>query len=83
MTNSLWRYPEFEGAEIGLVDGCGRERVMAYSIERCVRCLMESEAWTFEEAWEYFEYNYLGFFMGDKSPLFIQTEDWDEDEWIA
>lgn len=47
--------------------------VAVYSIERCIDCLIK-QSMTEEDAWEYFQFNVEGAYVGPGTPIFIRTE---------
>lgn len=59
---------EFEPALIGHTNGANL--VAVYDYELCVHILMEDNM-TYEEALEYMEYNVVGGYVGEKTPMFI------------
>ena len=59
---------EFEAALIGYTNGANL--VAVYDYELCVHILMEDNM-TFEQALEYMEYNVVGGYVGEKTPIFI------------
>lgn len=57
--------------------GCGERMgvcVAIYSISKCIEVLMKDNM-TDEEAMEYFEYNVLGSYMGENTPMFCTLLD--------
>jgi hypothetical protein len=60
----------FDQALIGYAERCGM-LVAAYSREKCVELLVTHEEMTWEEAIEHFEYNILGSWVGEHTPVFI------------
>ena len=59
---------EFESALIGYTNGANL--VAVYDYELCVHILMEDNM-TYEQAIEHMEYNVVGGYMGEKTPIFI------------
>lgn len=59
---------EFEDALIGYTNGANL--VAVYDYDMCVHILMEDNM-TYEQAIEYMEYNVVGGYAGDKTPVFI------------
>jgi hypothetical protein len=56
--------------------------VAAYDREKCIEILMR-DGGTREEAEDFFEYNTLGAWVGDSTPLFIQPMTLKEaTEWV-
>ena len=62
---------EFDEAIIGVAERIGEEPVVAYDTTKIVEIL--SRTMSVDEAYEYFDYNILGAYVGDKTPLFITT----------
>ena len=62
---------EFDEAIIGVSERMGDEPVVAYDTTKIVEIL--SRSMTVDEAYEYFEFNILGSYVGKKTPIFITT----------
>jgi hypothetical protein len=62
---------EFDEAIIGVSERIGDEPVVAYDTTKIVAIL--SRSMSVDEAYEFFEFNILGAYVGDKTPLFITT----------
>tara|TARA_R100001015_G_C4634594_1_gene201394 strand:- start:7771 stop:8025 length:255 start_codon:yes stop_codon:yes gene_type:complete len=60
----------FNDALIGISEG--RNPVAIYDVDKCIQVLMEDEGMTDEEALDYFYYNTVGAYVGEKTPLFIR-----------
>lgn len=60
---------EFDSAIIGVADRISMETVVTYDKEAILEILMRDM--TKEDALEYFEYNIVGAYVGDKTPVFI------------
>jgi hypothetical protein len=71
------KYEGFEDAVVGVGIQFNRE-IMIYDYEKCVVILMERDGMTRDEADEYMEYNYLGAWIGDTTPVFMMMEGDDE-----
>jgi len=61
----------YEDALIGISEG--PNPVAVYDTELCIKCLMDNDKMSQEDAVEYFYYNTVGCYVGDKTPLFIKT----------
>jgi hypothetical protein len=59
----------FDEAIIGVAERIGMEPVVAYDTDKIIEIL--SRDMTEEEAIEYFEFNILGAYMGERTPVFI------------
>ena len=65
----VFENPDYSEAFIGVSsDGGGRA---VYDYEKMVRCLMEHDGMTEEEAREFIDYNTLGAWFGDKTPIIL------------
>ena len=61
---------DFDAAIIGIAERIGMNRVLAYDKGKCIEVLMKDMSE--DEAIEYFDYNTLGAWMGDGTPIFIE-----------
>ena len=62
----------FDDAILGLAERAG-EFLVAYDVEKCIEVLME-QGMDREEAEEYFEFNVVGAYVGENTPIFVDTE---------
>lgn len=63
----------FEDALIGF--GYQHTKVIAiYDYNKCVTVLMDRDSMTEEEAIDYMEYNVVGSYVGEYTPIFIKEE---------
>lgn len=62
----------FDDCIIGVASRFGQESHVAYDMGKCIGKLMD-DGMTSEEAVEYFEFNIIGAYVGEKTPTFIQT----------
>lgn len=60
----------FEEALIGVCYRAGQPPVACYDYNSCIQILMDQDM-TADEAIEYFEYNVLGSWFGDSTPVFV------------
>jgi len=63
----------FDEAIIGIVERVNINRVVAYDADKIIDILMKENNILYKEALEYFDYNIVGAWMGDDSPVFIWT----------
>lgn len=64
-----------DGLDEALI-GYGRrftDHVAIYSIAKCLQCYAKM-GMTYEEAREYFEFNVVGAYVGDSTPIFMEDE---------
>jgi hypothetical protein len=64
----------FDDAIIGIASRCGMNDLIAYDVSKCLTILMERDGMEYEEALEFFEFNVIGAYMGENTPIFITTE---------
>ena len=71
----------FEEAFLGICDRFGQPPLLAYDREKCLDILMQQfqednevdQSQLYEEAIEFFEYNVIGAWMGENTPVFLTT----------
>ena len=62
----------FEKAFVGsTIRAFSREQVALYDYDLCIKVLVEDQQMTEEEAIEYFDYNVIGSWVGEDTPIFI------------
>lgn len=63
----------FDEAIIGMAERINLGPVVAYDVDKMLEIMVERDGMTYEEAMEYFGYNILGAWMGENTPVYIQT----------
>ena len=61
----------FEDALVGLVSRCGCPDLVAYDGTKCIEILMQRDGMDWDEANEFFQFNTLGCWAGDNTPLIL------------
>jgi hypothetical protein len=61
----------FDDAIIGIATRCAQKDLIAYDVPKCLTILMERDGMTEEEAQEFFDFNVVGAWVGDNTPIFI------------
>ena len=51
---------------------------LVYSRTKCIAVLVARDGMTFEEAVEYFDFNVEGAYMGEKTPIWVDDEMFEE-----
>ena len=73
----------FDEAVIGIDEGSGR---IIYSVGKCIEILMRHDM-SEDEAIEYFEFNYLGAYLGESTPIFFTpiepSEIFENKAWLS
>lgn len=64
----------FDDCIIGIATRYGMEPVLAYDRGKCIKVLMDRDGMDHEEAEEFFEFNVIGAWMGDGTPLFVDMD---------
>tara|TARA_R110000824_G_scaffold186235_1_gene367471 strand:- start:358 stop:609 length:252 start_codon:yes stop_codon:yes gene_type:complete len=60
----------YDSALIGITEGANP--VAVYDADECIRCLMEEDDMSQEDAAEHFYYNTVGSYVGEKTPIYIR-----------
>jgi hypothetical protein len=61
----------FEAALLGYAVRVGQPEVAIYDYQKCIEVLMQRDSMTYEEATEFFDFNVLGAWVGEATPLFL------------
>lgn len=61
----------FDDAFLGVVEGFGLERKACYDTEKCIEILMDDGEMRRCEAEEYFNFNVIGAYVGERTPIFL------------
>ncbi len=62
----------FDDAIIGVAQRINLSPVVAYDVEKILNILCK-DGMTYEEALEYYNFNILGAWMGEFTPIFVET----------
>ena len=62
----------FDKAFLGVAQRFGQEDILAYDKDECIAILCRRDGMTYEEALEFFNYNVIGAWVGEKTPLFVK-----------
>ena len=60
-----------DAAIVGVVRRIGLEAV-CYNTDKVIELLMEHDNMSYEDALEYFEYNMIGAWVGEHTPVFLE-----------
>jgi len=63
----------FESCAIGVANRYGMEPVVAYDYDKCIELLVRRDRMAYEEAVEFFEFNVIGAWVGEGTPVFVST----------
>jgi hypothetical protein len=62
-------------AIIGVARRCGQPSLLAYSVKGIIEILMKRDGMTYPEAAEFFDYNIVGSWVGEGTPLYVYDEE--------
>jgi hypothetical protein len=68
----------FENAILGISYRCGSNPVVSYDYWKCIAILEKEHNMTIDDAIEYFEFNVVGAYVGEGTPTFVETLDFEE-----
>ena len=68
-----------DGAIIGIGERCGQEDILVYDVAKVIDILMQRDGMNYDEAHEFFSYNIVGAWHGEKTPIWVRTYTEDED----
>ena len=63
----------FDDAIIGIAERCGESPLVAYDRDRCIEIIMADSGCSREEAEEHYEFNIAGCWVGEGTPVFLDT----------
>ena len=61
----------FDDAIIGIGRRCGQPDIVAYDESKVIDILMKREGMSYEDAIEWYEFNIVGGWHGDQTPLWV------------
>jgi hypothetical protein len=61
----------YEDAFIGMAERCSQPSLAVYDTDKCIEILMQRDGMTYAEAVEFFDFNTLGAWAGEMTPLFL------------
>jgi len=67
--------PEFDAAIVGIADRTGMQTVVVYDTSKVIDILCERDGMDREQATEYYEFNILGAYVGERTPMHITLID--------
>lgn len=70
-----------DAAIIGVGERCGMEPVVVYDHIKLVECLRALHQWDEDTAAEWIDYNILGAYVGEDTPIVVLPFYGDEDEY--
>jgi len=68
----------FDDAIIGIGRRCGQPDLAVYSVQKCIAILESTKGLDYLDAVEYFEFNVVGAWVGEDTPIFVEEMSFDE-----
>ena len=65
-----------DGLDKAIIGFAENDWRVVYSKEKCIEILMKDDDMPEEEALEYLEYNTFNAYVGEKTPIWVNTFDW-------
>jgi hypothetical protein len=63
----------FDEAVVGIAERCGQPALLVYDRNKCIQILVKRDGMTEEEAVEYFSFNVSGAWVGEHTPIWLDT----------
>jgi hypothetical protein len=60
-----------EDALVGIGYRCGQPALAVYSVEKAAQVLIERDGMSYEEAMEFLEFNSVGAWVGEHTPIWM------------
>jgi hypothetical protein len=64
-------YDGYDDALVSVAYRFNMQPIACYDMQKCIKILMKRDKATYEEAVEYFEFNTMGMWAGEFTPIFI------------
>ena len=64
----------FEEAFLGVSEVFGRPLLATYDRDKCIDILVERDGMTYEEAVEFFDFNVIGAWVGESTPIYLTLQ---------
>ena len=61
----------YDDCIVGVVERCGEQPILCYSTKKVIQKLIKCQKMSREEAEEWFYYNQIGAYVGEKTPCFL------------
>jgi len=70
----LLKMDGFDDCIAGVVERIGQDPIICYDKAKVLDQMIVSDGMSYEEAVEYFEYNQIGAWVGDRTPCFLISQ---------
>tara|TARA_R110000850_G_scaffold30939_6_gene85504 strand:+ start:37 stop:279 length:243 start_codon:yes stop_codon:yes gene_type:complete len=75
MYDGLMIMDYFDDCIVGVIKGIDNKDKVCYSYKKVIAKLMRDDEMSEEDAIEHFEFNMIGAYVGEHTPVFLFTED--------
>ena len=66
----------FDDCVVGVGRRCSQPMLLVYDVNKMIQQMMEQDGMTEEEAWEFYEFNQVGAWVGELTPIFLERVDY-------
>ena len=74
----MYKWDGFDNAIIGVGERHSTDSMIVYDYEKMVKILVMRDDMTYEEAEEYIDFNIIGAWIGDTTPIIVRQQSEDE-----
>ena len=74
---------DLDAAFLGIGRRCSQPYLAVYSIDRAIALLMDRDGMTHDVAREYLEFNSIGAWVGDLTPVWVEEMTLDRARWVV
>ena len=67
----MLKWDGFDSAIIGTAERCNMDTVIAYDLTKMVKILVARDDMSMEEAHEYIQFNIIGAYIGEYTPIIV------------
>ena len=76
----MLKWDGFDNAIIGVGERCTTDSMIVYDYDKMVKVLVTRDAMSYEEAEEYIDFNIVGAWIGDTTPIIVTKKNIEEIE---
>ena len=76
----MLKWDGFDNAIIGVGERCTTDSMIVYDYNKMVKILVTRDDMSYEEAEEYIDYNIVGAWIGDTTPIIVTKKNIEEIE---
>jgi|TARA_A100001391_G_scaffold200696_1_gene185819 hypothetical protein len=76
----MLKWDGFDNAIIGVGERCNTDSMIVYDYDKMVKVLVTRDDMSYEEAEEYIDFNIVGAWIGDTTPIIVTKKNIEEIE---